>query len=66
MLTETSTKHAPWYVIPADHKWVTRVLVANVLIGTIKGLDLHYPEPTPEKLRQIEEARRLLEAEGDE
>ncbi|HEV3099885.1 MAG TPA: hypothetical protein VGY75_09225, partial [Candidatus Udaeobacter sp.] len=64
MLTETSTAWAPWYVIPADHKWVTRALVARILTGTIRGLDLHYPEVTPEMLKQIEEAKRQLEEEG--
>jgi PPK2 family polyphosphate:nucleotide phosphotransferase len=64
MLTETSTKSAPWYVIPADHKWVSRALVARVLTGTIRSLDLHYPEVPPEKLAQVEEARRLLAGDG--
>jgi PPK2 family polyphosphate:nucleotide phosphotransferase len=65
MLEATSTKWAPWYVIPADHKWVTRALVASILTRTIQSLDLDYPEVTPEKQRQIAEAKRQLEAEGN-
>ncbi len=63
MLTATSTKWAPWYVIPADHKWLTRALVANVVVAAVQQLDLHYPEPTPAQLEQIEIARRTLQAE---
>jgi PPK2 family polyphosphate:nucleotide phosphotransferase len=66
MLSETSTEWAPWYVIPADHKWVARAMVAEVVVKAIEALDLRYPEVTPERLKQIEEARRLLEAEGEE
>jgi PPK2 family polyphosphate:nucleotide phosphotransferase len=66
MLSETSTAWAPWYVIPADHKWVTRALVARILTGTIRGLDLRYPEVTPETQKQIEKAKRQLEEEGKE
>jgi len=63
-LSATSTKWAPWYIIPADHKWVTRGLVARILATTIDGLDLHYPEVTEEQKAEIEKARRQLEAEG--
>ena len=57
-LSATSTEWAPWYVIPADHKWVTRALVAKILVRTVQSLDLKYPEVTPNMLREIEEARR--------
>jgi PPK2 family polyphosphate:nucleotide phosphotransferase len=62
-LTETSTEWAPWYVIPADHKWVTRALVATVVVRAIQGLDLQYPEPSPQLRDQIAEARQQLEKE---
>jgi PPK2 family polyphosphate:nucleotide phosphotransferase len=65
MLTETSTAWAPWHVIPADRKWVTRAAVAAILTRAIQSLDLSYPEVTPEKHKQIEEAKRRLEAEQD-
>jgi PPK2 family polyphosphate:nucleotide phosphotransferase len=62
-LEETSTKRAPWYVIPADHKWVTRALVAAILTDTMHSLDLEWPEVTDEQKRHIAEAKKQLEAE---
>jgi PPK2 family polyphosphate:nucleotide phosphotransferase len=63
-LSATSTKHAPWYVIPADHKPTMRALVAGVIVDTVDGLDLAEPKPaaSPEELEQ---ARRQLLAEAD-
>lgn len=63
MLNATSTAWAPWYVIPADHKWATRALVSTVLSRTIRKLKLSYPEVSPANKAQIDEARRQLEAE---
>ncbi len=62
-LTATSTPHAPWHVIPADHKHVMRTIVAGVMTLTIQGLDLAYPEVSGDKLREIDEARAALLAE---
>ncbi|SIO04864.1 polyphosphate:nucleotide phosphotransferase, PPK2 family [Singulisphaera sp. GP187] len=62
-LAATSTKWAPWYVVPADHKWVTRAIVADVVTTTIRSLDLKYPEVTNEKREQLAEARRQLTSE---
>ncbi|WP_406696176.1 polyphosphate kinase 2 family protein [Singulisphaera sp. Ch08] len=62
-LSATSTKWAPWYVVPADHKWITRAIVADVVTTTIQSLDLKYPEVTEEKKEQLAEARRQLTAE---
>jgi hypothetical protein len=62
-LSATSTPWAPWYIIPADHKWVTRALVAAVLVHTIHSLDLCWPEVTDEQRQAIAEARRQLEAD---
>jgi PPK2 family polyphosphate:nucleotide phosphotransferase len=59
-ISATSTKHAPWYVIPADHKYIMRALVAGVLAETIHGLDLAFPEASAEKMRAIDEARAQL------
>jgi PPK2 family polyphosphate:nucleotide phosphotransferase len=59
-LTETSTQWAPWYIIPADHKWVTRALVAEVISREIQKLDLQYPKIDNELRQQFREARRLL------
>jgi PPK2 family polyphosphate:nucleotide phosphotransferase len=63
-LSATSTEWAPWYVVPADHKWLTRVLVVDALVEAIHGLDLRWPEVSEEERRAGEEARRLLEAES--
>jgi len=62
-LAATSTKAAPWYVIPADHKWVSRALVAAILTETIKSLDLKWPKVTDEQKRAIKEAKLKLESE---
>ena len=62
-INATSTKWAPWYIIPADHKWVTRALVARVITSTIESLDLRYPKVTEAQKGVIDEARRQLEAE---
>jgi PPK2 family polyphosphate:nucleotide phosphotransferase len=59
-LSATSTKYAPWYVIPADHKWVARALVSEILTATIQDLHLKFPQPTPEQLAAIRKAKRLL------
>jgi PPK2 family polyphosphate:nucleotide phosphotransferase len=62
-LSATSTKWAPWYVIPADHKWVTRALVAGIVTTAIQDLDLKYPEVTDEQRQRLAEAKRKLLAE---
>jgi PPK2 family polyphosphate:nucleotide phosphotransferase len=62
-LAATSTRWAPWYIIPADHKWVTRGLVARIVVTAIEGLNPKYPEVTPAQRAVIEEARKQLEAE---
>jgi PPK2 family polyphosphate:nucleotide phosphotransferase len=62
-LRATSTKWAPWYVIPADHKWVTRAVVADIVTTTIRDLDLHYPEVTEEQKKLLDVAREKLAAE---
>jgi PPK2 family polyphosphate:nucleotide phosphotransferase len=61
MLGATSTDHAPWYVIPADHKWFMRMAVADVIVETLEGLKLRYPELSEDKRAELAEARSLLE-----
>jgi len=60
-LTATSTKRAPWYIIPADHKYVARALVADIVTTSIQSLKLEYPKVSPEKMAVIEAARARLE-----
>jgi PPK2 family polyphosphate:nucleotide phosphotransferase len=62
-LAATSTEWAPWYVVPADHKWVSRAVVADVVSRTIRGLDLKYPEVPAAKKQILDEAKKKLEAE---
>jgi PPK2 family polyphosphate:nucleotide phosphotransferase len=62
-LGATSTEWAPWYVVPADHKWVTRSIVADVLTSTMCSLDLKYPEVTEQQKQALAKAREHLEAE---
>ncbi|WP_321476517.1 polyphosphate kinase 2 family protein [uncultured Paludibaculum sp.] len=59
----TSTKNSPWYVIPADNKWVSRLAVAGIMYQTLKGLKLEYPTVSEQQKQALTEAKRLLEAE---
>lgn len=61
----TSTKWAPWYIIPADRKYVARALVADIIVAGIAGLRLKYPAMTPEKMKALVAARKQLEGEGN-
>jgi len=60
MIRHTASKEAPWYVVPADNKWFTRVVVAAVIIDTLASLGLRYPKVTKEKLRELAAAKRGL------
>ncbi len=60
MIQETATKAAPWYVVPADNKWFTRVVVAAAVIETLEDLDLKYPEVGEDKLKELATARKKL------
>lgn len=64
VLSHTSTRHAPWYVIPADNKWVSRALVAEIIASTISDLKLKYPRVDKSKRLELAAARRSLEREG--
>jgi len=60
MIRNTATKNSPWYVVPADNKWFTRVIVASAIIDTLSSLDLAYPTVDKEKLKEIAEAKEAL------
>jgi len=62
-LTDTSTDWAPWHVIPADHKWFTRLAVASLIEQKLASLDLTYPELEDNHLERLQEARVMLESE---
>jgi len=61
MIVHTAHAKAPWYVIPADNKWYTRLVVAAAIVDTLEELKLAYPEVGPEKRKQLRAARALLE-----
>jgi PPK2 family polyphosphate:nucleotide phosphotransferase len=63
MIRNTSTKHAPWFVVPADHKWFSRLVVAEAIIDAMEGLDLAYPKVDAAKRKELKEARAALEHE---
>ncbi len=60
MIRQTSTGYAPWYVVPADHKWFTHLAVSEIIVGTLKGLRLHYPTVTKAQRLQLKTARKAL------
>ncbi len=60
MLQHTSTPWAPWWVIPADHKWVTRALVAKIITNSIVGLGLDFPKVSDAVRQSLAEAQRDL------
>ncbi|MEK7467526.1 MAG: polyphosphate kinase 2 family protein [Planctomycetota bacterium] len=57
----TSTERAPWYVVPADHKWFTRLVVADAIADVMERLDLKFPKVDSTKKQELAEARALLE-----
>jgi polyphosphate kinase 2 (PPK2 family) len=62
-ISATSTEWAPWYVVPADHKWITRAVIADILTTTIRDLGLEAPKVSAEKKRDLAAARRKLMSE---
>jgi len=60
MIRNTATKHAPWYVVPADNKWFTRVVVGAAVIEALSSLDLHYPKVSKDKLKELAAAKKTL------
>lgn len=63
VLNQTSTEWAPWYVIPADKKWVTHASISEIIVSQIKKLDLKYPVLSPEQYAALEKAKVELEKE---
>jgi PPK2 family polyphosphate:nucleotide phosphotransferase len=64
MIRNTATPHAPWYVVPADYKWATRMIVAAAVVDALQGLKLHYPRLDDAKRAELEAARAALEAQN--
>ena len=64
MIAATLKKHAPWYVVPADNKWYTRLVVAAAIVDTLENLKLSYPKVTAEERKRLAAARRELTAKS--
>ena len=60
MIRHTATEYAPWYVVPADHKWFTRLVVAAVIVDALSSLRLHYPHVSPSRRRELTAAHSAL------
>jgi PPK2 family polyphosphate:nucleotide phosphotransferase len=60
----TAAPHAPWFIVPADNKWFTRLVVAGAIVEAVDNLDLHYPEVDAAKMKQLAAARAELTAEA--
>jgi PPK2 family polyphosphate:nucleotide phosphotransferase len=63
MIRHTSSDHAPWYVVPADNKWFTRLVVAQAVVDALKGMSLKYPKVSGSEKTALAEARKQLENE---
>jgi PPK2 family polyphosphate:nucleotide phosphotransferase len=64
MIRQTSSKHAPWIVVPADNKWFARLVVSSVIVHALEEMKLSYPEVSDEKRRELAAARRELEGKA--
>jgi len=64
MIQHTATPHAPWYVVPADNKWYTRLVVAAAIVHAMEDLNLHYPTVDADQRKELKAARAALEHEG--
>jgi PPK2 family polyphosphate:nucleotide phosphotransferase len=60
-IRSTATKEAPWFVVPADNKWFTRLVVANAVAKCLEGLDVNYPSVSKQMKEEIEQARQMIE-----
>lgn len=61
----TSTEKSPWYVIPADNKWFTRVAVSEIICQQLEAMNLHYPKLSEAQVNELAEAKKMLESEGE-
>jgi polyphosphate kinase 2 (PPK2 family) len=63
MFNHTSTDWAPWFIIPADHKWFSRLCVAEIIVATLKSLGLKYPKVSEEEIAELRKAKKELLSE---
>jgi PPK2 family polyphosphate:nucleotide phosphotransferase len=62
-IKETSTNDCPWYVVPADKKWFTRIAISTIILQTLKDMKMQYPVLPKEEMEKLEETKRILEME---
>jgi PPK2 family polyphosphate:nucleotide phosphotransferase len=63
LIRNTATKHAPWHIVPADHKWFTHLVISTVIVDALESLDLDYPKVDPQKRKDLEAAGKGLRKE---
>jgi len=63
MIRHTASEHAPWYVVPADNKWFTRLVVSHAVVDVLKGMNLKYPKVSGAERAALAQARKQLESE---
>lgn len=66
LIHHTSAKHAPWIVVPADHKWFARVVISSAIVSAMEKLDLHYPEVDKSDAGELKKVKVALEKEGSD
>jgi hypothetical protein len=64
-ITQTNKRHAPWYVVPADNRWFSALVVADLVLAKLKSLKLRYPQVSGEDKKEMEKARKLLARDGE-
>ena len=64
IVRHTSSPHAPWYVVPADHKWFARVVIGSAIVAALERLDLHFPRVDKASEAEFKKVRKALEQEG--
>ncbi len=65
LIRRTATRHAPWHVVPADHKWFTRIVVAETIVSALEELKLEFPKVDSALRKELKAGRAALEAEAD-
>jgi polyphosphate kinase 2 (PPK2 family) len=65
MIQKTAAKHAPWYVVPANEKWFSRLVIASAIVEALDGLDLAFPDVDKAKKKELDEIRESLLAGKD-
>ncbi|HEY7142298.1 MAG TPA: polyphosphate kinase 2 family protein [Methylomirabilota bacterium] len=64
MIRHTSSPHAPWFVVPADHKWFSRLVVVSVILEALSSLNLEFPRVQPDRMKELDAARVALASEA--